>query len=315
MPKLLINGHKVSRSFKRKWTLFRLTQNWSIEDWLYRLQLIQYKLTEKKRIEYCGENATEVTFHEFLYHGFLIAEIATWGDKSVMLTRLNRIRGTFHGFDPTKNDKVCTGITSQQIFDMYYWYGMELVLGHKDNHCYPRQWKKGNIGWLLIRTNEAVDRFIKTVHQSMMLAEFHDFDVKKHAYSDTLYWIGWKILRDALKRPVWANHLIRRMYDTSLKDKFFKHYHTWHDRYAMKATQKFEGDPDFDALVKMDEAAVPFIYEIIKAHPDPIVHVLDFVYKRTVKYDGFVTLKDICASWVTLLPMCSNVIPRTEKPA
>ena len=296
--------------------MVRLTRDRSIEDWLYRLQLIQYKLSEKKRIEYFveyyGEKATEVTFHEFSYHGLMIAEFATWGDKNVLLTKLNRIRATFHGFDPTKNDKFCSGITSQQIFDMYYWYGMELVLGHKEN--YPRQWKKGNIGWLLIRTNEAVDRFIKTVHQSMMLAEFHAFDVKKHAYSDTLYWSGWKILRDALTRPVWSNHLIRRMSDTSLKYKFYKHYHAWHDRYAVSATMKFEGDPDFDALVKMDEAAVPFIYKIIKAHPDPIVHVLDFVYKSMAKYDGVVTLEDICAAWVTLIPMCSNVITK-EKPA
>lgn len=315
MSKLMINGHKASRNLTRICTMTRLTKDRSIEDWLYRLQLIQYKLTEKKRIEYCGEKATEVTFHEFHYHGFLIAEIATWGDKSVMLTRLNRIRATFHGFDPTKNDKVCTGITSQQIFDMYYWYGMELVLSHKESHSYPENWKKGNIGWLLIRTNEAVDRFIKTVHQSMMLAEFHDFDVKKHAYSDTLYWSGWKILRDALKRPVWANHLIRRMSDTSLKDKFYKHYHAWHDRYAVSATMKFEGDPDFDALVKMDEAAVPFIYKIIKEKPDPIVRVLDVIYKNTLKYEGTVSLKDVCSAWETVLPLCSNVIPRTEKPA
>jgi hypothetical protein len=314
MLKLMINGHKVNRQFKREWTRHQLTNKWTVEDWLYRLQLIQYKLTEKKRIEYCGENATEVTFHEFRYHGFLIAELATWGDKNVMLTKLNRIRGTFRGFDPTKNDKVCTGITSQQIFDMYYWFGMELVLGHKENHCYPEHWKKGNLGWLLRRTNEAVDRFIKTVHQSMMIAQFHDFDVHKHAYSGELYWSGWKILRDALKRPVWANHLIRRLSDTNLKDNFFKHYHAWHDRYKFDASMKFDGDKDFDAIVKMDEAAVPFIYDIIKKEPDPIVRVLDTIYKSTVKYDGYVPLKDVCSAWMHLLPMCSNVIKK-EKPA
>jgi len=55
MPKLMINGHKVSRQFKREWTRHQLTNKWTIEDWLYRLQLVQYKLDEKKRIEYCGD--------------------------------------------------------------------------------------------------------------------------------------------------------------------------------------------------------------------------------------------------------------------
>jgi len=316
MPKLMINGQKASRSLKRKWTIHQLTRKWTIEDWLYRLQLIQYKLTERKGISYYGKECVEVTFRRFYYHGFLIAEFAVWNEENVMLTKLNRVRCTFSWCkDPTNNGFPCIGIYGQQILDLTYWHEMDLMFGCDKQANFPQHWKKGTLGWLLIRTNGAVDKFIHTVHQSMMLAEFHDFDTKKHSYTADLYWSGWKILRDAIKRPVWANHVIRRMEKTSLKDKFYKHYYAWHDRYAVSATMKFEGDPDFDALVNMDEAAVPFIYNIIKDHPDSIVRVLDVIYKNTMKYEGMVSLKDICYAWVNALPLCSNVIPRTEKPA
>jgi hypothetical protein len=70
--------------------------------------------------------------------------------------------------------------------------------------------KKDNIGWILRRTDESIDRFIKTVHLSMMLAPFHDFDVHGHAISGRLYLQHWKIMRDAVSRPLWSNHLISR---------------------------------------------------------------------------------------------------------
>lgn len=316
MPKLMINGKKISRSLKRKWTIYQLTHKWTVDEWLYRLQLVQYNLTERKVINYYGKETVEVTFRRFYYHGFLIAEFAVWNPENVMLTKLNRVRCSFFGCkDPTNNELPCRGIYGQQILDLTYWYGMELICGCEKEPNFPQHWKKGTLGWLLIRTNEAVDKFVRTVHQSMMLAEFHDFDTKKHSYTADLYWSSWKILRDSLKRPVWANHLIRSMEKTSLKDKFYKHYHAWHDRYAVSASMKFDGDPDFDAIVKMDEAAVPFIYKIIKEKPDPIVRVLDVIYKGTVSYEGTVSLKDVCSAWETLLPLCSNVIPRTEKPA
>ena len=307
---------KLRGAQKRKWTIRQLANRWTVEEWLYRLQLVQYKLTERKGISYYGKECVEVTFRRFYYHGFLIAEFAVWNEENVMLTKLNRVRCTFFQIkDPANNGFPCSGITGQQILDLTYWHELDIVFGRDEKSNFPQHWKKGNIGQLLIRTNEAVDKFIRTVHQSMMLAEFHDFDTKKHSYTADLYWSSWKILRDALKRPVWVNHLIRSMEKTSLKDKFYKHYHAWHDRYAVYATMKFEGDPDFDALVKMDEAAVPFIYNIIKDHPDPIVRVLDVIYKGTVTYEGTVPLKDVCSAWVTLLPLCSNVLPRTEKPA
>lgn len=316
MPKLMINGQKARRSLKRKWTIQQLTRKWTVDEWMYRLQLVQYKLIEREGINYYGKENVKVTFRRFYYHGFLIAEFAVWNEDNVMLTKLNRVRCTFEWCkDPTNNGLPCGGIYSQQILDLTYWHELDLVFGRDEKSNFPQHWKKGNIGWLLIRTNEAVDKFIFTVHESMMIAEFHDFDTKRHSYTADLYWSSWKILRDALKRPVWANHLIRRLEKTNLKDKFYKHYHAWHNRYAVSATMKFDGDPDFDALVKMDEAAVPFIYKIIKEKPDPIVRVLDVIYKGLITYEGTVSLNEVCSAWVTMLPLCSNVIPRTEKPA
>lgn len=57
----------------------------------------------------------------------------------------------------------------------------------------------------------------------------------------------------------------------------------------------------FDEIVKMQEDAVPFIYEELKKGPTLLVHALDKIYPDTVKCDGYVPLTTICNVWLNIL--------------
>lgn len=58
---------------------------------------------------------------------------------------------------------------------------------------------------------------------------------------------------------------------------------------------------DFKRIVAMGEDAVPGILEIIKESPDPIVHALDFIYPNYMSYEGYVSLEDVCRTWIITL--------------
>lgn len=57
----------------------------------------------------------------------------------------------------------------------------------------------------------------------------------------------------------------------------------------------------FDEIVKMQEDAVPFIYEELKKGPTLLVHALDKIYPEVVKCDGYVPLTTICNVWLSIL--------------
>jgi hypothetical protein len=196
-------GYHVGKTTKYFWTQCRLRKT-SIEEWLYKLQLAQYRLDIRKETTSYGNH--EVIFHQLVYHGLMIAEIAEVGKNEFMLTKLNRVRADFKGKDMSTGERFCTSISTMQVLDIRHRFGLETIFNlRKQRH------KKDNIGWIMLRTDEAADRFIKTVHLSMMLAPFHDFDVHGHAISGRLYLQHWKIMRDAISRPLWSNHLISRL--------------------------------------------------------------------------------------------------------
>ena len=58
---------------------------------------------------------------------------------------------------------------------------------------------------------------------------------------------------------------------------------------------------DFERIVAMGEDAVPGILEIIQDHPDPIVHALDLIYPDYMSYEGYVSLEDVCKTWIITL--------------
>lgn len=57
----------------------------------------------------------------------------------------------------------------------------------------------------------------------------------------------------------------------------------------------------FKTIVKMGEAAVPFILEEIQKEPSQLVHALDLIYPNKVRYKGFVSLKQACDTWIKIL--------------
>jgi len=58
---------------------------------------------------------------------------------------------------------------------------------------------------------------------------------------------------------------------------------------------------DFERIVSMGEDAVPGILEIIREQPDPIVHALDRIYPDYMSYEGYVSLEDVCRTWIITL--------------
>lgn len=54
-------------------------------------------------------------------------------------------------------------------------------------------------------------------------------------------------------------------------------------------------------IVKMGRRAVPFIYEELKKGPTDLVYALDAIFDNPIKYDGFVSLKQSCELWLSIL--------------
>lgn len=78
-------------------------------------------------------------------------------------------------------------------------------------------------------------------------------------------------------------------------------YNYWNKASNLLSVDNFDDD-NFKQIVSMGEDAVPGILEIISKKPDPIVHALDLIYPGYMKYEGHVSLADLCRLWtITLL--------------
>ena len=49
------------------------------------------------------------------------------------------------------------------------------------------------------------------------------------------------------------------------------------------------------------EEAVPYIYEKLKEGPTHLVHALELIYPETIKYKGFISLKQARKIWLKIL--------------
>ncbi len=63
----------------------------------------------------------------------------------------------------------------------------------------------------------------------------------------------------------------------------------------------------FKSIVDMGKDAVPLIYEELKKGPTPLVHALDLIFPGVVEYDGFVSLKESCDTWISILKKTGKV--------
>lgn len=77
-------------------------------------------------------------------------------------------------------------------------------------------------------------------------------------------------------------------------------YEYW-NRFSNLMSSNNYNNADFERIVAMGEDAVPGILEIIQDHPDPIVHALDLIYPDYMSYKGYVSLEDVCKTWIITL--------------
>ncbi len=77
-------------------------------------------------------------------------------------------------------------------------------------------------------------------------------------------------------------------------------YNYWNRMSNIHSANNYDNE-NFRKIVSMGEDAVPGILEIIKDHPDPIVHALDLIYPDYMTYNGYVSLEDVCRTWIITL--------------
>lgn len=85
-----------------------------------------------------------------------------------------------------------------------------------------------------------------------------------------------------------------------LESEFTSNYSYWNKESSTKSVDNFVSDY-FDAIVKMKEDAVPYIYRELQKGPTPLVHALDKIYEGEVEYDGYLPLDFVCKVWLEIL--------------
>lgn len=81
---------------------------------------------------------------------------------------------------------------------------------------------------------------------------------------------------------------------------FFQNLKYWNKETCFVSTNNFDNSY-FLEIVNMGVEAVPYIIEELKKGPTPLVHALDKIFPNVVKYEGFVSLKDACDKWLSIL--------------
>jgi len=91
--------------------------------------------------------------------------------------------------------------------------------------------------------------------------------------------------------------------DTNDSDKsviFFQNYKYWNKETGFSSTNNLDNSY-FQEIVNMGIDAVPYIIKELKVKPSPLVHALERIFPGVVSYDGFVSLKDACDKWLSIL--------------
>lgn len=87
---------------------------------------------------------------------------------------------------------------------------------------------------------------------------------------------------------------------TDNKATFVQNLHYWNKETAFHSTNNFDNSY-FETIVKMGKDAVPFIIEELEKKPSQLVYALDCIFPGVVKYHGYVSLKDACDKWLSIL--------------
>lgn len=81
---------------------------------------------------------------------------------------------------------------------------------------------------------------------------------------------------------------------------FFHNFKYWNQETGVMSTNNLD-NAYFKQIVDMGVDAVPFIVEELKKGPTQLVRALDMIFPEVIKYDGFVSLKDACDKWLSIL--------------
>ena len=83
------------------------------------------------------------------------------------------------------------------------------------------------------------------------------------------------------------------------KLRFNSHYEKWLQEIAyLSSVNSIVEHPDFQAIVAMRDAAVPYIVETIEQEPSNLVWALNFIYNRKISNKSDLTITEACKLWV-----------------
>ena len=85
----------------------------------------------------------------------------------------------------------------------------------------------------------------------------------------------------------------------SNKLRFNSHYEKWMQETGyLSSVNAIVEHPDFQSIVAMQYAVVPFIVEEIERNPSNLVWALNFIYKRKISDKANLTISEACKLWV-----------------
>ena len=62
----------------------------------------------------------------------------------------------------------------------------------------------------------------------------------------------------------------------------------------------------------MGKDAVPFIYKELKKGPTDLVYALEAIFGNPIKYNGFMSLKQSCDLWISILKKIEEIHYKKE---
>lgn len=88
-------------------------------------------------------------------------------------------------------------------------------------------------------------------------------------------------------------------YEIIQKFKFQKHLQAWEEKTKfLSSAAAIVNDSDFQAIIGMGVAAVPYIKDEIERKPSVLVWALNYIYGRKISNKQGLTISDACKQWV-----------------
>lgn len=93
---------------------------------------------------------------------------------------------------------------------------------------------------------------------------------------------------------------------SDLLSTFQSNYNCWNSEVNVLSTNNYD-NINFKKIVAMGDSVIPYIYQIIKEKPHPIVYALEQMMPGIVQREGYVPLNDVCKAWTSILPLIGKV--------